>query len=1048
MKNRSCASLVILAVFVFSLNVTSYAISTWVAKGPAGGGFMVDDIIIDNDHNIIYVLTGANITSMSQYDVYVSVDSGETWSKQLPLGIEPNAPVFSWGANHDPRFFDFSNFIRTNPGNAQEFYMAGDQYDADQNPFGSLFKNYSFLNSSWDDLHPGLTPPPSAFDICSGDPSYIYAGIGPAEAGTFVPMLVMSSDEGQTWTTKQDSFNPTGIPLGITALGVSPSDPNKIIMSFTYTTFLGGGLDTFEGLYISTDEGATLTQTLSLVTPESNASISKIVLREGAYPAGEVNTYAFVYGFTNTWGQMYTSTDEGRSWKALSYPSGAVHILSVDVPKVDFNTIYFVDLFDNKVFKSQDGGATWIQKSAPPSVNIRNIRVNPLVSSEVYLATNNGIYKSTDGGNSWTAKNSGFSTGSVQFLSISKPEPAKMLISTSGLPFNLRESIDYAETWGPPISQIRGVRQIAFDPSTAKTAYLLANILTGGIGLNKTTDEAATWTRLLTSILPTGEGVIAFSASEASTEIFALTRKWAFDVGGSPSIEGARVFGSTNGGASFTELADLPGSEEAGNLIVADPLSSEVVYIGGNEFYMHGLLQSTDGGNTFSPLTGPEYVNDITIDPTDSNIIYVACGSAEGGGVLWKSANLGSSWSTSFIPSSGYVNQVKVSGSNPNILYASVLVDSLMGSGVYKSPDKGATWSKISGTGLDDTNPVYALGVDPFTYPLVYAGTSNGIYKGFIDVPPPSVESISPSSGNGYLSTPVTISGDFFINLRSASLARPGNPDLVLTVESYSTTSIEALVPPSTIVGTFELAAQTDFGNSSNGPSYEVYLQAQNGPIFSNIKFDGRSYDINNPISRTPLVTGIATDEDGVSPESFSLQFFNLTYGTPKIISAPQTESPSTELPFTYEVGVLEPPLSDGNYLLRIVANDLTYEANPYGNEGVWEGYVKVYSGNVQVIGNAMVYPVPFKALGTDKLKIGYTLTQDAPVTIYIYDISGQIIMTRIYPAGALGGHAGYNMVEWNGQSDFGHPVGNGLYVGKIVSGNKVIATIKIPVLD
>ena len=69
-------------------------------------------------------------------------------------------------------------------------------------------------------------------------------------------------------------------------------------------------------------------------------------------------------------------------------------------------------------------------------------------------------------------------------------------------------------------------------------------------------------------------------------------------------------------------------------------------------------------------------------------------------------------------------------------------------------------------------------------------------------------------------------------------------------------------------------------------------------------------------------------------------------------------------------------------------------------------------------------------------------------MTIYVYDVSGRVVLTRKYSSGAMGGHAGYNEFSWDGESDFGNFIGNGIYVCKITAGNSAIGTVKIPVID
>jgi hypothetical protein len=112
----------------------------------------------------------------------------------------------------------------------------------------------------------------------------------------------------------------------------------------------------------------------------------------------------------------------------------------------------------------------------------------------------------------------------------------------------------------------------------------------------------------------------------------------------------------------------------------------------------------------------------------------------------------------------------------------------------------------------------------------------------------------------------------------------------------------------------------------------------------------------------------------------------------------------------------------------------------------------RVMSGSVQVIGMPLNYPNPFKPLSTDPSEnttvINYTLSVDAPITVIVYDITGHEVLRRTAPAGTNGGRAGVNTISWNGRTLFGDVGANGMYVYKIISGNRVISSGKIVVLD
>jgi hypothetical protein len=77
-------------------------------------------------------------------------------------------------------------------------------------------------------------------------------------------------------------------------------------------------------------------------------------------------------------------------------------------------------------------------------------------------------------------------------------------------------------------------------------------------------------------------------------------------------------------------------------------------------------------------------------------------------------------------------------------------------------------------------------------------------------------------------------------------------------------------------------------------------------------------------------------------------------------------------------------------------------------------------------------YPNPF----TQEVHIGYNLNIPATVTINIYDITGQRVKTLLNHRSTAG--AGYYEAIWNGQSDNGAPLKQGIYIYQVIANNSV----------
>ena len=187
------------------------------------------------------------------------------------------------------------------------------------------------------------------------------------------------------------------------------------------------------------------------------------------------------------------------------------------------------------------------------------------------------------------------------------------------------------------------------------------------------------------------------------------------------------VWKSTDNGANWTPLTDGQTSSAIGAIAV-DPNNPNVIYAGTGEsndcglcYYGAGLLKSTDGGSTWTQITGPAtsagvpaFLNvgftKITIDPTNSSVVYAATGAAFIGNAnsfpqrvsattvgLWKSTDGGSTW-RNLDPSSSNsttrCHDVIVDPQNNNRVYAAMRL-----TGVFRSNSGGepGTWTRLTG---------------------------------------------------------------------------------------------------------------------------------------------------------------------------------------------------------------------------------------------------------------------------------------------------------------------------------------------------------------
>lgn len=139
------------------------------------------------------------------------------------------------------------------------------------------------------------------------------------------------------------------------------------------------------------------------------------------------------------------------------------------------------------------------------------------------------------------------------------------------------------------------------------------------------------------------------------------------------------------------------------NCITMDPTDSDVIYLGAAS---GGIWKSNDGGGTWSTTTDELAVlgvTDIYVNPADPDEVIALTGDAYGSDTpsigLIKSSNGGSSWSTTNLSfeESDYdiFFKLEVSPTDSDVMLVA-------GEGVHRSDDGGDTWTKVMTVSISD----------------------------------------------------------------------------------------------------------------------------------------------------------------------------------------------------------------------------------------------------------------------------------------------------------------------------------------------------------
>ena len=216
------------------------------------------------------------------------------------------------------------------------------------------------------------------------------------------------------------------------------------------------------------------------------------------------------------------------------------------------------------------------------------------------------------------------------------------------------------------------------------------------------------------------------------------------------------VWKTTNRGLNFDPIFDDQGSYSIG-VVEMDPNNHNVVWVGTGEnnnqrsvAYGDGVYKSVDGGKSWENkgLKDSEHIGMIAIDPTNSDIVYVAATgplwSAGGDRGLYKTTDGGENW-TKVLDISEHtgVHEVHLDPRNPNVIYAVAhqrrrhvftYISGGPESSVYKSTDGGANFREIKkGLPAGDLGRI-GLDISPANPDVIYAvveaqDDKGGFYK-------------------------------------------------------------------------------------------------------------------------------------------------------------------------------------------------------------------------------------------------------------------------------------------------------------------------------
>ena len=552
-------------------------------------------------------------------------------------------------------------------------------------------------------------------------------GVGATQPAVLAPRgLYRSTDSGATWTCTT------------CGAGTDNNRYNNVVQDpVTATTWFAAGWQSAlgagtlnGGVIKSVDNGITWTQVAGGVSglPAAAAAWARATITVAKAPADVLATYYVGNSFTNAGqnpGRIYKSIDGGTTWVQLAAANGycggqCFYDQPVWAQPNDPMIVYHggagavasAGITRSNVRRSTDGGTTFadIMISADASTAVHSdthyILSDPVTPTTLWVASDGGVWRSPDRGTNWATKNANINT--VQFTGVD------------------------------------------LHPTTASFAY-------GGTQDNGTN---------------TGSGSFGWLHSDDGDGGFALIDQidpnnvvhTYFNQSGSLMAATTSLLGVNSGPNDYTTIVGACSAASCGVLVNNGiPLSDRVLfyaplaldrgatdtfYYGTNKLYrspnFFALAQTATPTTVFFfPLGTGATGQDLTSGTGAISAIetFAAQAPAHGGtnaaiiytgsndGRVFRSTDTGASFTLVDSPNL-YVSDIVINPSNSMVVYSSLSgFSATAGLNVRKSIDGGTTWLP-SGAGIPNI-PVNALAIDPTDNNRIWAGTDVGVYVSF-----------------------------------------------------------------------------------------------------------------------------------------------------------------------------------------------------------------------------------------------------------------------------------------------------------------------------
>lgn len=514
----------------------------------------------------------------------------------------------------------------------------------------------------------------------------------PAEKSRLAVFRDLNLDNSmQTFGNLHVGAAPSGT---IYSVAVSSADPSRVIAATRD-----------EGMVLSLDAGKTWSP-LNTPTPAANA----------AFDPSDAN---IIYGAFFKQGVL-KSTDAGKTWKAASKDFAAnSDTLEVAIDPVNPRNVYAIASvsWNGAFYRSNDAGETWAKSSkvavdhqANPTLDSatngtaglsapRNIAINPRNPREIFLAANWRPCLSTDGGETWTERDRGTDISCISDIRIHRGK-----IYVTAMDEGTLVSEDNGQSW-------RQLWPLRHTPGFSGHGWRLA--IDDVNGAPRILNTVTPWYKTPICVVRSDNGGKTFSVSQAGLPDYYIRPNTMWGQGHARALSvdpsnpqivylgidgdpadgkcGGGVFRSQDGGTTWKQLPNQPGSRRMFNGLFVDPTNPKRIFWGACGTG-GGVYRSDDQGNSWKLVFRNEnFIWDVLVTPRGD--VYCT------GTHLWHSADHGATWKqlTHFAEKRSIVG-LEVHPRDPQTIWVSATTwNASANGGVFKTTDGGKTWHDMTG---------------------------------------------------------------------------------------------------------------------------------------------------------------------------------------------------------------------------------------------------------------------------------------------------------------------------------------------------------------